>query len=336
VTWAHPATLWLFIIVPLAWPLWWWRQRRRQTFRHPDLRFITAGPSRRTTWAQRFPLWLRAAAIVLTVLALAGPRWPDPGSRIPSEGIALMIALDVSGSMGERDVLLRGETTTRLQAAVAVLRRFIAGGEGFSYRGNDALGLVTFAVRPIDVCPPTLSHHAVQYFLSHAEPIGHVPESSTNIGDALAVATDLLRHSPIRSKAILLISDGEHNVPKEVDPDALTPRQAAQIAAALDVRIHTIYLAGTAATDPAALAARQKAETALADVARITGGQAASADDGQALVEISRNLDTLEKSRVESFFYTQYYEAAPWLVLAALACLLMGVVAEETWLRVAP
>jgi Ca-activated chloride channel homolog len=335
-TWALPQALLLLPLAALAWPLWWYRQRHRPTLRHPDLRFIAAAPSRRGTWARRLPLALRVLTLVLTILALAGPRWPDPGSRIPSEGVALVIVLDVSGSMGEKDVLLSGQPTSRLKAAVAVLDRFIAGGEGLSYRGNDAIGLVTFAVRPLDVCPPTLSHHAVLYFLSHAEPIGNVPESSTNIGDALAVAADLLRRSSIKSKAILLISDGEHNVPREVDPDALKPRQAAQIAASLGIRIHTIFLAGSVTTDPTLLANRQKAEAALADLARVTQGQAATADDGQALADISRRLDTLEKSRIDTFFYTHYSEAGPWLILAALVCLVTAIVAEETWLRVVP
>jgi Ca-activated chloride channel family protein len=331
-----PEALWLLLAVPVFWPLWWWRQRHRPTLRHPDLRFVAAAPSWRTTWARHLPFGFRVGAVVLTILALAGPRWPDPGSRIPSEGIALMIVLDVSGSMAERDVLLSGQPVSRLQAAVAVLGHFMAGGEGFSARDQDAMGIVTFAVRPLDVCPPTLSHHAVHYFLRHATPIGTVPDSSTNIGDAIAVATNLLRRSPIKSKAMLVISDGEHNVPREVDPDALSPREAAQLAAALGIRVHTIFLAGSPSGDAAALASRQKAEAALAEVARITQGQAATADDGQNLAEISRRLDTLEKSRVESFFYTQYAEAAPWLILGALICMILAVVSEEVWFRVVP
>ncbi len=333
-TWAFPEALWLLLLTPVLWPLWRWRERARPTLRHPDLRLLQGPPTARALWARRIPFWGRLLTIGLLIFALSGPRWPLLGSRIPTEGIAFMMVVDVSGSMGERDVQWAGQPVTRLEAAQAVLKQFIQGGEGLSYRGNDALGLVTFSVRPIDVCPPTLSHDSVRYFLEGAKPIGKVPDSGTNIGDALAVAINLLVRSPIKSKAILLISDGEHNVPKEIDAEALGPRQSAQIAAALGVRVHTIFLAG--APRPETSATQQQAQAALRDVALLTKGESAVAEDGAALGQISQKLDALEKSRLETFLYTQHTEAGPWLVLAALVCLVGTVVVEETWLRVTP
>ncbi len=335
-TLAWPEAAWLLILLPLAWPLWKWRERLRPTLHHPDMRFLPSQPSRRVTWARLLPLLGRWVSFLFLLLALIGPRWPVPGSRIPSEGIALVFVLDVSGSMGESDVLLDGQPVTRLQAAVGVIQRFLAGGDDFSYRGNDAIGLVTFAARPIDVCLPTLSHHAVKYYLDRAKPIGTVPDSSTNIGDALGVAVDLLRRSPIKSQAIVLISDGEHTVPAELEPEALKPRQAAQLAAALGIRVHTIFLAGAAGTDAEKKAEQERAEKALQSVAQLTQGIAASASDGAGLQKISQKLDALEKSRVESFIYTEFYEWRPWLILAALVCLVTTILLEETWLRINP
>lgn len=270
------------------------------------------------------------------VLALMGPRWPVAGSRIPSDGIALVFTLDVSGSMGESDVLLEGQPVTRLQAAAGLVKQFIAGGNGYSDRHNDALGLVTFAARPIDVCPPTLSHQSVLYFLNQARPVGNVPDSSTNIGDALGMATNLLRHSTIKSKTIILISDGEHTVPAELEPNALKPRQAAQLAAALGIRVHTIFLAGAANQDPTRQAEQERAEQTLRSVAEITQGTHSSASDGPGLMQISQKLDALEKSRLESFVYTDYVETRPWLAFLALFCLLITITLEETWLRIIP
>jgi Ca-activated chloride channel family protein len=346
VTFEHPEAFWLLLLIPLFWLFWRWRQRSQPSLRHPDLRLIPSVRQRRVVWAGRVPIWGRALTAVLAILALVNPRWPHPGSRIPTEGITLMIALDVSGSMAERDVQYLGENVTRLQAAQAVLNQFIAGGPGFSSRSNDAIGLVTFALKPIDVCPPTLSHSSVRYFVDSAKPISKVPYSATNIGDALAVAIDLLRRYPPSLPpferggraigAILLISDGEHNVPKEVDPDALKPRQAAQLAAALGIRIHTIFLPGATPTKPSDVASRQQAEAALRDVATMTQGIAGTADDGQALSQISQRLDALEKSRLESFFYTEYAEGSHWLIAAALVCLLGTIALEETMLRVNP
>jgi hypothetical protein len=125
-------------------------------------------------------------------------------------------------------------------------------------------------------------------------------------------------------------------VPKEVDPEALRPREAAQVAAALGVRVHTVFLPGAMPTRPSDVATRQQAQAALRDVASMTGGVASIADDGQSLSQISQRLDALEKSRLESFYYTQYAEARPWLVWAALACLVGTIVLEETWFRVSP
>jgi len=332
--WPHAA--WLLLLLPLAWPLWRWRERQRPTLSHPDMRVLPDLPTRRVAWACWLPFLGRTFAALLMILAIVGPRWPVPGSRIPSEGIALVFVLDVSGSMGETDVVLEGQPVTRLQAASAVIGRFLAGGDGFSYRGNDAVGLVAFASRPIDVCPPTLSHQSIRFFLDRAKPIGTVPDSSTNIGDALGVATDLLRHSSVKSKAIILISDGEHTVPAELEPEALKPRQAAQLAAALGIRIHTIFLAGSSGADPKRQAEQERAEKSLRSTAEMTQGMAASAGDGSALQQISQKLDALEKSRLESFVYTDYYELRPWLIGCAIACLLFTILLEETWLRVSP
>lgn len=332
-SWACPEALWFAPLLLLAWPLWRWRERHRPTLRHPDTRFLNTTPSRRGWYARWLPFLGRVLTLLLLFLALLGPRWPIPGSRIPSEGIALVFVLDVSGSMGESDVLVDGQPATRLQAARTVLKRFLADSNGT--RGNDSVGLVTFAARPIDICPPTLTHSSVLYFLDHARPIGTVPESSTNIGDALGIAVDLLHRCKQKSQAIILISDGEHNVPVELDKEALKPRQAAQLAAAMGVRVHTIFLSGSS-SDPARQAEQQRAEATLQSVAQMTQGLASTASDGESLTQISRQLSSLEKSRIDSYVYTDYLESRPWLALAALLLLLTTILLEETWLRINP
>lgn len=335
-TWAWPEAAWFVLLLPLVPLLWQWREGRRPTLRHPDMRYLPVTESRRARWARWLPLLGRLLAALLVLVALIGPRWPVPGSRIPSDGIALVFVLDVSGSMGESDVLLEGQPVTRLQAAAGLLKQFIAGGNGYTDRNNDAIGLVTFAAKPVDVCPPTLSHQAILHFLDKAKPIGTVPDSSTNIGDALGLATNLLRNSPIKSKAIILISDGEHTVPADVDAQALKPRQAAQLAAALGIRVHTIFLSGSPNNDAARQAEMLRAEQTLRAVSQMTQGESSSASDGAGLMKISQRLDTLEKSRLESFVYTDYVETRPWLIVCALVCMLVTIVLEETWLRLHP
>src|SRR3982750_3677398 len=130
---ANPRLLLLALAVP---PLvWWWLRQRRGA--------------------------LRAAALVLLVGALAGPRWPDLRTRIATEGIAVVMLVDVSGSMAERDFDWAGEPITRLDAVKKVFRLFVAGGAAgpggppFEGRPTDLIGLVTFATRPETACPLT-------------------------------------------------------------------------------------------------------------------------------------------------------------------------------------
>jgi Ca-activated chloride channel family protein len=336
-TWAWPPAWWLLPLVILVWPLWYYREQGRPSLRHPDLRFLPASESsRRLTLARWWPLLGRLLTALCVWLALLGPRWPVPGTALPSEGIALIFVLDVSGSMGEADVLLEGKPVTRLQAAVTVIKQFLASSEERAARGNDAIGLVTFAARPHDVCPPTLTHGSVTFFLDQAKPIGTVPDSSTNIGDALGVAVDLLHRSEPRSRAVILISDGEHTVPAELDKDALKPRQAAQLAAALGIRVHTIFLSGAPGNEPARLAEQQRAEATLKSVSQMTQGVASLASDGKSLAQVGRELDSMEKSQITSFVYAEYTETRGWFLVAALVLLVLTIVLEETWLRISP
>ena len=159
--------------------------------------------------------------------------------RLPVEGIAIVMALDVSGSMGERDVSWHGERITRLDAAKRAFRLFVEGGDAAGThlpgRGGDLIGLVAFAVHPEDTCPLTLSHDALLQLMAAEEP-HTLPDTATNIGDALAWSLTKLAAAGDRRKVLILLSDGEHNVPLP----ALTPRQAGQLAANLGVPVYTI------------------------------------------------------------------------------------------------
>ncbi|HMO36157.1 MAG TPA: VWA domain-containing protein, partial [Gemmatales bacterium] len=252
------------------------------------------------------------------------------------EGLALMLVLDVSGSMAEQDIVLEGKPVTRLQAATAVLKKFLAGTDQHP-RGNDAIGLGTFAARPIDVCPPTTSHASVEYFLNQAEPLGTIPDNTTNIGDALALAVSLLQRSTLPgTKSIILLSDGEHTIPPELDPDALEPRQAAQLAAALGVRIHTIFLGGEPGDDIGQKQEQERALATLRAVAELTQGQANRASDADSLTRIHEQLESLEKARIDTYIYTEYQDFRFWLGLGSLLVLLLTIFLQETWLRIIP
>src|SRR5262249_8715061 len=155
--------------------MWWWHRGRPTALRFSDttkLRILPRGRSRAAVWGG---VGLRTTALLALIVALAGPRWPDPGSRIPTEGIAIVLVVDVSGSMAERDFTWHGEPVRRIDAVKRALRLFIEGGDGpdsqhLEGRRTDLLGLVTFATVPESVCPLTLSHTVLVQMLEGEQP----------------------------------------------------------------------------------------------------------------------------------------------------------------------
>ena len=339
-TFANPWLLLLLPLVPL--PVWWWLRRRRPAVRFPETGLLTALPPGRSRLARRGGAVLRAAALVLLILALAGPRIPDLRTRIATEGVALQLVVDVSGSMAESDFLWGTEPMRRIDAVRRALRLFVAGGAGpdgevLEGRPDDLIGLVAFATRPETVCPLTLSHAALLKALAGLEPKEGPHESQTNIGDALAWGLLRLEAAGPRRKVLVLFTDGEHNVP----PPALKPRQAAQLAAALRVPVYVIGAGGAlscAEPVPAGgTAPGDRADVAkvLQGVATLTRGRYFAAHDTQALLAVCQEIDRLERQEIRSFLYRRYYEVYPWCGLAAFVILIGVRVLELTaWRRV--
>jgi Ca-activated chloride channel family protein len=336
---AHPLWLLLALLVPPL--LWWWQRGRPTALRFSDtttLRGLPRGRSRAAVWGG---VGLRAAALLLLIVALAGPRWPDPGSRIPTEGIALVFVVDVSGSMAERDFTWQGDPVRRLDAVKRALRLFVEGGDGpdgehLEGRRTDLLGLVTFATVPESVCPLTLSHAVLLQLLGAEQPRTLPEEGRTNIGDALAWGLHRLKAAGSRRKVLVLLTDGEHNVYGE----ALKPRQAAQLAGNLGVPIYTIDAGSDAppkgpdAADDTSVADRLNAKKILQEVARMTKGHYFQAGDTKALLEVCGQIDRLERREIESFQYRRYAEAYAWFGLAAFVLLLGVQIMELTvWRR---
>jgi Ca-activated chloride channel family protein len=331
----YPHALWLLLLLPV---LGWWHLRRpRAALAFADLRLVSGTATARAWRLLGIPLLLRLLLVSAVIVGLARPRWPDETARIPAQSTAIVLVLDVSGSMAEEDLQRQGKPVSRLDAAKDVIRQFIRGdGQGLSGRGEDLIGLVKFAARvEEDVCPPTLSHQSVLRLVDAAKPQGQVLENTTNIGDALAVAINLLQRSRPQAKTIILLTDGEHNVPPEVVPGAITPRQAAHLARPLGIKIHTIFLAGASST-PAVAQEQKKAAAALQDVADLTGGKAYQASDAEALRKVYAELDAQERTWIESHQYYRYRELYPWCGMIALLALLGMIVGEETRWRQLP
>ncbi len=353
VSFEDPRFLWLALLLP---PLClWWLRRQRPSLRHPATDWLISLPAGRSRWARWGGALLRTLALLLVVLALAGPRWPDLRTRIDTEGIALVMLVDVSGSMAEPDFDWHGTGISRLEAVKRVFRLFVAGGAGsdvtadgadfpaFEGRPTDQVGLVAFATRPECVCPLTLSHSVLLRLLDAEQPRQVPGESETNLSDAVALGLHRLQSAGPRRKVLVLLTDGEHNVANPAS--GWTPRQAAQTAAGLEVPIYTLD-AGTdkpAASEPGATegapptaATRAEAVHTLQELARISHGRYFAARDTAGLVAACRTIDRLERSEIPSFQYRRYHQAYPWLGLSAFLLFVLVLALELTVWRRAP
>ncbi len=349
---ANPVFLVLLTLVPPL--LWWWLRRRRNALRHPALGDLASLPPGRAKLARWGPAMFRSLALALLIAALAGPRWPDLQTRIETEGIALMMLVDVSGSMAERDFDWRGEAITRLEAVKKVFGLFVAGGEKFpdvvegvdvtkfQGRPTDRIGLVTFATRPETACPLTLSHSVLLRILNAEQPRTIPGDSETNLSDAVAMGLLRLDAAGPRRKVLVLLSDGDHNVPRP--QSGWTPRQAAQVANGLHVPIYTVDAGGSGTTSKERgsreLAdspgeTRAAATRTLEEMAHISQGRYFQARDTQGLLDACRDIDALERAETSSFQYRRYHEGYPWLAAAAFALFGGGLALERTiWRRI--
>jgi Ca-activated chloride channel family protein len=329
----NPAFLLLLPSLPLLG--WWWLRRRRSAFNYSDVRILKGLPGGDAGLFRWGAAGLRVTGLILLILALCGPRWPDERTRITTEGIAIAMVTDVSGSMSESDFDWHRATVSRLDAAKRALGLFVAGGQApdgrtFEGRPDDLICLVTFATRPQTACPLTLSHSVLLHLLEAERPRTLPTESETNIGDAIAWAVQRLESAGTRRKVLVLLTDGEHNVP----PPALTPRQAAQIAAGLKIPIYAILAGGRAGGEEGEK--RVDPAQTLQAVAQITGGRSFRADDSNTLLGVCAEIDRLERQDIHSFYYRRYYQAYGWFGLAALAVLALGQALEKTWWRIVP
>lgn len=335
---ARPEWLWLLLLLP---PLvWWWTRRRRVALRYPladALAALGEGRANRTRW---LGLLGRVVALALGVLALAGPRWPDEQTRLQTAGIGLMLLVDVSGSMAERDFTWDGVPTSRLEAVQRAFRLLLAGGTtpdgvAFAGRPTDLAGLLAFASRAETTVPPTLSHSVLLRELDGLKPQSDPRRAWTNLTDAILLGLDRLEPLGDRPKALVLLTDGVQTV--DPAPSGWRPRQAAQAAQALGVPIYVLDAGGdVAGLDAEAKARRQEAVYLMQEVARLSGGRYLAANDSAALVEACRTFDRMKPTMRLSFQYLRYHEAYPWVLLAALGVLVVVLALERTRWRSLP
>ncbi|MBS1259221.1 MAG: hypothetical protein MAG551_02288 [Candidatus Scalindua arabica] len=275
---------------------------------------------------------LRVLIIVLLVIALARPQSGKAHSKVTTEGIDIILALDVSSSMLAEDFDLNKKRRNRLFVAKEVVKDFI------EWRENDRIGMVVFAGQAYTQCPLTLDYDVLLQFLEKVE-IGMV-EDGTAIGSAIGVCVNRLRTSKAESKVVILLTDGRNNA-GEIDP--LT---AAELSKTYGMKIYTVG-AGTKGLAPYPTKGLFGMKTyrsieididdeGLTEIATITGGKYFRATDTKSLKEVYRQIDSLEKTKMEEAIYTEYDELFHYLVIPALGMLLFEVVLANTRFRRIP
>jgi len=304
----EPGWLLLLAMVPL---LWYW-ERSRPRLGWPTLAGFPRGHRAGLAWLGPLPEVLRSLAFCLMVVAMARPQVVGGRTRVAGRGVAIVAAIDQSSSMNAVDFASGGSTVSRLEAAKQTFTRFIAG------RPDDLIGLVVFANYPDLASPPTLDHSFLTD-VTRALRSAHADDDGTNLGDAIAWALDALRQAPPRKKVLILLTDGR-NSPAGHDRPPLDPEEAATLARAMGVSLHTIALGRAEETSRDAAPEAEDSGPDLAllrRLARLGGGQAFVASDSRSLDMVFGQIDRLEKSPVRGTVHTRYRETFfPWVGLA--------------------
>ncbi len=326
---ANPHILWLLAaIVPLTGYYVWRTMQGDATIRISSVEGLRHAPRTVRYYLRHVPFALRCIALATLIVALARPQSAEHDTRTDAEGIDIVLAIDISGSMLARDF-----KPDRITAAKEVAGSFVAD------RYGDRIGLVVFAGEAFTQSPLTTDQSSLQTLLSRIR--SGVIEDGTAIGNGLATAINRLRESDAKSKVVILLTDGVNN------RGEIAPLTAAAIAQDYGIKVYTIGV-GTMGEAPYPVfdqrgnlvqTVNMKVEIdeeMLRKIARQTGGEYFRATDKQTLQSIYDQINSMEKSRVEVSEFTILHEEYLVWVLAALAALLLEFIVSRLILKRIP
>ncbi|MBQ6728985.1 MAG: VWA domain-containing protein [Bacteroidales bacterium] len=321
---ANPKLLWLLSLVPLA-IIWYILRHKKQeaSVNFSDLKGMVKLPKTWKAYLRHLLFALKMAALALLIVALARPQSSSTNSTSNIEGIDIVMAMDVSGSMLARDL-----KPDRLTAAKQVASDFVKD------RPGDRMGLVIFSGETFTQVPLTTDHGVMLNML--AEMKNGLIDDGTAIGDGLATAISRLKDSEAISKVVILLTDGMNNA------GSVDPYTAAEMAKLFGVRVYTIGVGsyGTApypVQTPFGTQIQQMKveidEKLLTTIANSTGGKYFRATNNQKLDEIYAEIDKLERSKIEVTEFRRLHEEFYPLVALALALLLLEFLLRKTIFR---
>lgn len=326
---AFPAAFGLFLLLPV---LVWWYLKKGDHYQSAMIVSTTGGFVTRS-WKNRFrhiSFVLRLLALCALILALARPQKRNTEERTEGEGIDIVLCMDVSGSMGSRDI-----PPSRMEVAKEVAMEFVRS------RPVDRIGLVIFSGESFTQCPITTDRNTLLIQIQNLESRKYLADG-TVIGEGLATSVDRLSKSPGKSKVIILLTDGKEDPPETRLIDPLT---ALDIARTKGVKVYTIGMSAGPATvtenvtgskGPRNASVDFLDEALLQKIADETGGRYYRARDKEGLKSIYSQIDLLEKSKVEITSFEKVQEKFLPFVLAALCFVFLELVLRLTLFRKFP
>ena len=314
----YPEILWLEI-VPVLLILHYLYIELRE--RRPHLRVSVSIPWKLSggsvlTWVRHLPFILRTLAVIMIIIAIARPRSSEKMDKVDTEGIDIMLTMDVSTSMLARDF-----KPDRISAAKDIAIEFI------SQRPSDRIGIVVFAGESYTQCPLTTDRATLINLMKEVQT--DLIEDGTAIGNGLATAVARLKDSDAKSRVVILLTDGVNN------RGEITPQMASEIAKTYGVRVYTIGV-GAMGTAPYPVMMPwgvdiqnvrvEIDEKLLEEIASMTGGKYFRATDNTKLMEIYSEINKMEKARTTIDSFPVYKELFSIYALIALAALLMELI----------
>lgn len=325
ITFKNPELLWLaLVLIPLTAYYVLQQRKNRAEFRFSNVASAKVAQANLKSKLIHLPFALRCIAIALLVVVLARPQSTSSWQDVTTEGIDIVMALDISSSMLAEDF-----KPNRLEAAKKVAKNFIGN------RPNDRLGLVVFAGESFTQCPLTTDHSVILNLFNDVK--SGMLEDGTAIGMGLATSVKRLKDSEAISKVVILLTDGDNN------SGSIAPATAAEIATEFGIRVYTIGvgtrgMAPMPFTDPFGRTRYQDIEVKINEelltrIADMTDGKYFRATDNQSLEAIYTEIDELEKSKIDVTEYRKRKEE--FLPFAIVALLLLGIelLLKQTILR---